>query len=324
MAITLKTESSIHLRNTSFTTKDDATAVGLGVFGTLDEINVLPKSILKIILEYIGEEASQIASSKSPFPNFIDLTDPKVLKHYLASNFQSPLHVAKAVEIAKRIYEAPPRRVSGGRYGTVFPAYPEVLAYAMSLIKEQEGEIEAWEIACANGGNGMLLAYAGAKQVRFNDIDVAELQDLNSCIEKLPKEIFKKCEVLYGNCLNLLEQKPEFANRAGFILCRNLLHFFTDKEQNAFLEMIKKMLKIGGQAIFTVNSVYSYGAAAKEAQADKCDGSSFHTLNCHTSTMMATDIAKYLAANFAQAYYLARIIWSEVKTLESIASMKGM
>lgn len=143
------------------------------------------------------------------------------------------------------------------KYGLAVTADVEVLAYAMKFVKKQ-GDVSVCEIGCAHGENGILLACAGAKQVVFNDIDEGSIQAVRNQIKQLPQQVQSACKVDQGDCFDLLDRNPELENSIGLIVCRNLIHFFKDQEQVKFFELIKKMLKSGGQAIFTVNSVYPY------------------------------------------------------------------
>jgi SAM-dependent methyltransferase len=209
-------------------------------------------------------------------PDFIDLSNPNVLKPFLAENVQAnPQCVAKAVEIAREIYEAKSRGIKDSKYGSTFPMNPEVLAYAMQKAKEEV----VLEIAGAGGENAALLAFAGAKQVIMNDIDPAEMRGFEQLKQSLPSQVASKIESCEGNCLDLLKMKPEIKGKVGLVLCRNLIHFFNAQQQAEFFQLLKEILKPGGQAIVTANTVYFSENSRSVIEANPMD-TSFKTTYC--------------------------------------------
>lgn len=222
-------------------------------------LTALPAGPTDLVNSYLSEEELELIRTQfdTTTTNFKDLTDPEVLKTYLGENSKSNLHLSKAVQIAKRIYEVNVRGVGKSvgftKYGMAFPMNSEVLAHAMQLAKNET----VLEIGGASGENGILLAFSGAKRVYVNDIDPSEMETFQSLKAKLPKDVRDKLEAIEGDCFEILKKKPEIANKIGLILCQNLLHFFTNKEQAIFFQLIKKMLKPGGQAIFVAGSIYS-------------------------------------------------------------------
>ncbi len=68
----------------------------------------------------------------------------------------------------------------------------------------------------------------------------------------------KKLEFIQVNCIDILKLRPELAKKVDLILCRNLIHFLTFKEQMAFLELVKTILKPGGRIICTANAIYPF------------------------------------------------------------------
>ena len=186
-------------------------------------------------------------------PGFINLAAPEVLKTYLKPALQGVEDLKIAAAIAQRIYEACIRSIADTKYGMAFPMNPEVLAYAMQLAKNET----VLEIAGASGENAILLAFSDALRVYMNEIDPQENLAFKLLKAQLPDAVQKKLESIEGSCFDILAKKPELSNKAGLILCRNLIHFFNKQEQADFCQLLKKLLKPGGRAIFTVNSVYS-------------------------------------------------------------------
>jgi len=188
-------------------------------------------------------------------PSYVNFNETESLKKYLGSSFNDKIHLSKAVEIVNRIYEAKKRGIEDTKYGVAFPMDPEIMAYAMQL---SQNEI-VMEIAGASGENGILLAFSGAKKVYVNDIQPLEMKKFRELRNNLPTDIQEKLEGLESSCMDILKVKPELINKVGVVLCRNLIHFFSNEEQTKFLNDLKKILKPGGRAIFAVNSIYSVG-----------------------------------------------------------------
>ncbi len=209
--------------------------------------SLLPKRITSLIGSYIPDEAAYI-STQSTLLDFVNLSNPEVLKSYLKT-----LSHYTALDIAKRVYETSMRNVAGtAKYGYAFPMNPEVLAYAMQHAKGKT----VLEIAGASGENGILLAFAGANRVYVNDIESSEMESFRKLRKDLPKGVRSKLEAIEGDCLDILTKKPEIINKIDLLLCRNLIHFFNNEQQDIFFKMLEKTLVPGGLAIFTTNSVY--------------------------------------------------------------------
>lgn len=247
----------------------------------------LPRGLLDIVWGYIPVEAAYIDSSRSLFRSYVDFSDPEIVQSYLAWDLKRGLDRQQALDIAKRTYEIAPYAIrEDQRYGMAYPMNPEVLAYAMQNIKEREGNCTVCEIACASGEMGLFFALAGAKQVIFNDIDRNSIQSLKRQLSANSEKVKKICTVVEGNCFDLLKKCPTLKNKVDLILCRNLIHFFTNKEQVQFFQLITKMLKSGGQAILTVNSIYIYKELAIEKQVTGCSESSFQVTKCFIHNLM--------------------------------------
>lgn len=187
---------------------------------------------------------------------FIDLSDPDILKKYVAKPYRNPEDLQKFINIGKGLYEIKTHRNIGeaGKYGIEFPMNPEVLAYAMNLATNASSILE---IAGARGENTILLGFSDAKRIYYNEIDPTEITGFRRLTKSLPKSIYRKLEIIPGDCFQILKKKPKLLNKIDLILNRNLIHFFNDQQQEDFFNLLKKMLKPGGVGIFTVNSVYS-------------------------------------------------------------------
>ncbi len=211
------------------------------------ENSLLPPFLKKIIGDYIPEETTFFAHRTlpfrhlfiQPFDRFVDLSDRETLKSYLGKNCQTQEHLVSAAKMVKRIYEAAPRYlIDDGRFGSAFAMNPEVMAYAMELLKkdshEQTGKV-ALEIGAASGQNAMLLAYSDAESVYANEINPGEIAQFKTLTRDLPENVNKKLKSLEVSCFDLLKIKPELKNTIDLILCRNVIHFFNLKEQAEFL-----------------------------------------------------------------------------------------
>lgn len=193
-----------------------------------------------------------ITDSRLPFcgiPHaFIELNNCAVLQRYIAPQFSQHLSVAAA--IVGRIYE----RVREIDTGFVYPADPEVMAHIMPFAKDEV----VVELGGASGENGIAFAFAGAKHVYVNDIDKREMTTFRTLCSKLPQSVANTLEAVEGDCLDILKKKPELRGKVGLISCRNVIHFFTNAQQLQFIALLKEMLKPGGRAVFTANSVYQH------------------------------------------------------------------
>lgn len=191
--------------------------------------------------------------TKPEIENFVDLTLYNKIQKCVAANFKRESYVNAAMQLAKRFYEVNPRGIHDNKYGAAFTMTPELLYYAMFLAKNET----VLEVAGASGENAALLAFSGANRVYMNDIVPEEISAFKRLVSTLPEQVQSKIEPIRGDCLNLDQLKPELIGSVGLLICHNLLHFFNDKQQEAFFEMMKKVLKPGGMAIFTVNACYS-------------------------------------------------------------------
>lgn len=182
----------------------------------------------------------------------LNLSSPEVLQEHLSEEFRDRVHMNKASDIVKRTYETRARSISNTSYGLAFPMNPELLGNIMKQAKNKT----ILEIAGASGENSILLAFAGAEKVYMNDIDPGELSTFENLKNTLPTDVSMKLESLPGDCFKLLDKKPELSKSMDIILCRNLIHFFSDTEQSMLFNIVKKLLKPNGIAFFTSNAVY--------------------------------------------------------------------
>lgn len=209
-------------------------------------------------IKHLADEKPEI--SLKTCPTFINFSDPKVLNSYIDPQFKTFSKIAE--QVARSTYESRPRPIQDSRYGVSFSIQPEILAYIMQLVK---GKVVV-EIAGARGENSVLLAFAGAEKVYMNDIVPQEVDDFRRLRNKLPSAVQDKLVAVEGNCFELLQKHQELKGRIDFILCRNLIHLLTDKDQSKLFQTTQSLLKPGGMAIFTVNSA---GNGVEESDRDK-------------------------------------------------------
>jgi SAM-dependent methyltransferase len=201
-----------------------------------------------------SKRLSKLINYRNPeIEKFIDLRLFTNVQKCMSANLKHAMYVNKAVELAQSFYETKPRGIKDEKYGAAFAMTPELLHYAMFLAKDET----VLEIAGAGGENAAFLAFSGAKRVYMNDILSGEVQRFKDLCDQLPDQVQKKLEPILGNCFDLLQLKPELKGSVGLLLCNNLLHFFNDKEEEKFLELLKLLLKPGGRSIFTVNACYA-------------------------------------------------------------------
>jgi len=142
-----------------------------------------------------------------PLPNYVNLSDPVVLRPYLKENISD-----RVVTFATNLIKTSSIRPIDNRdYGMAFPINHEVLAYTMPRVKDEV----VLEIGGASGENSILLACAGARKVYMNDILPSEVQKFNALRGTLPLEVQDRLVPAPGDCFDLLKNKPDASK-----LCR--------------------------------------------------------------------------------------------------------
>lgn len=233
--------------------KDQVASVFFQVFGAISK---LPISIRETISDYIPQEMESLGAPKALLPSFVNLTDPSILVQHLSPSFQSQKKIDIACELVKSMYEAG-RVTKSGKYGIVYPIQPELMSFLMKYIKEL-GRPRVLEIGCADGKLGFLFAYAGA-QVTLNDIDPLEKEQYDAVRSKIAPVIQSQVDYLLGDSLKVFgPKKHKWNNMIDILYCGNLIHFFNDKKQNAFFNILDRVLKKGGIAVASVNSLYCH------------------------------------------------------------------
>jgi SAM-dependent methyltransferase len=225
----------------------------------------VPIEVQKLIRSYFTFEEVILLSDEnvpfhkrfrtlSPFPQFINFTDIKTLKPYVQDKYQGESYLSLIAEIAKKIYETPIIPIGeGSPYGAMFPMYPEILAYALRLYHTDV----VLEIAGAHGVNALFFAFTKTIKVIVNDIDDSLLEKFRTFKGLLPHDVSRKLECICKNCFQLLKARPDLKKAVDLVLCRNLIHYFSDQEHARFFALLSKVLKVGGRAILTANSKYS-------------------------------------------------------------------
>lgn len=188
----------------------------------------------------------------------IELIDPRILKLYLRKIYQSEKWLGVATSIAKEAYQdGCPRALlltkGNKNFGAGFPMDSEVVAY---LMQRSFGK-RVIELGGASGQIVTLLVLAGAFAGYLNDIEPKEVAQFEAYKKRLPPAAAQRLISIPGDCLTILEKKPALANKIDMLVCRNVLHFLDQGQQNALFKMMKKMLRPGGEAVFTANSIYS-------------------------------------------------------------------
>jgi hypothetical protein len=195
------------------------------------ETPTIPAAFCRAVQSYIPpQDRALIDLFLGRLPAWINLADRETLQLFLAKNF-SPRALDDFHALSKNIYEAACRRTLGNK-GWVFPMNPEPLAYAMRFAFGEN----VLELGAASGENGIWLAFSGTKHVYVNELCTEENDLFNQYSKAIPAEIAKKLELLPGDCLQILEKNPVLRQKIGFIVCRNLIHFFNLQQRAAFLK----------------------------------------------------------------------------------------
>lgn len=212
----------------------------------------------------------------SPFPSFVNLSSPHVLRSYLAPRFRSDDYLLKAIMVAQRIYEVAPRAIQGeiNEGGMAFPMDPEVMAYVMSKLTPEDTVLE---IGAGGGECAALLAFTGAR-VYANDINGEERKGFEALKSKLPREIAGRVTWIPGCCSTLPDQ-GELRKKIDWVVCRNFFHLFDDKQKHVLFQNIRNIVKPGGKVIFVANSLYG-DAAHQSLQRALPEATSFIHTQC--------------------------------------------
>jgi SAM-dependent methyltransferase len=222
----------------------------------------LPGLLPSFVMSYLSLQEMTILATYLDRSKFrvqdINLVDPRVLKLYLRKIYQDEKWLKVATTIAQEAYQGGcPRRLllteGNTNFGVGFPMDSEVVAY---LMQRAQGK-RVVELGGASGQIVTLLVLAGAFAGYLNDIEPKEVAQFEANKKLLPPAAAQRLISIPGDCLTILEKKPALANKIDILVCRNLLHFLDQDQQNALFKMMKKMLKPGGEAVFTVNSIYS-------------------------------------------------------------------
>jgi SAM-dependent methyltransferase len=189
-------------------------------------------------------------------PVFVDFSTPQGIAPYLHEAFQGQKELAG--QVARRILGSNARRQIDGHqnnadFGRQFSVDSEILAYAMQFVREGKTVLE---LAGATGENAILLAFAGAGAVHLNDLSPKEKDRFEELKQQLPENLRGKLTFHLGDCLKIFKEKPELEGKVDLLICRNLLHFLNDQQEAEFMALVKKVLKPGGKAICSANSIY--------------------------------------------------------------------
>jgi 2-polyprenyl-3-methyl-5-hydroxy-6-metoxy-1,4-benzoquinol methylase len=194
-----------------------------------------------------------------PFECYVDLSDKEVLKRYIGKRFHKEPYLTPAHALAASVYQRAPRLVGdpkiGKPRGSAFSMNPEITAHLMGLVKEGGNVLE---IAAAGGENSMLLAYAGGNvRVTINEVDSYEVEWIKKLRDSQPSDVAARIEVLAGNCMEVLANRPDFLGKFDLILCRKFIHYLNDLAETPFYALIKRLLKKEtGRFCLTSDSVY--------------------------------------------------------------------
>lgn len=205
-----------------------------------------PEKTDKDISRQISGVSSASARPALDLTKSVDLENPAVLSEYL----ENKKYLFIASQIASTAIKQFRQTSSNSKYGQVFPIGPELLAYAMQLARNET----VLEIAAADGKAGILLALAGAKKSYVNDILPDEMAMFRQSRETLPQEVSSKLAAIEGNCFDLLKLQPKLKESCGLVLCNNFIHFLNDKKMAELSDLLKRVLKIDGVGIITVNA----------------------------------------------------------------------
>jgi SAM-dependent methyltransferase len=244
----------------------------------------LPSKITEVVKSYMTPNEMQIiqkyAAFIDPLPIYVNLSDPEVLKTYLAPNFQNDI----AFKIAKLLVDSINKSVirpieKSDNFGYAFGLNSE----SDSLLLKEVKDKDILEIAGAGGEHAILAAYAGANRVYMNDITPNEMARFQNNLRYVPEDVRNKLEGIDGDCFNILKEKPELAGKIDVIICRNLIHFFNDRKLAEFAQLLKAILKPGGKVFLTANSEYTprfINPSTQQVFEENPDCTSFRETQC--------------------------------------------
>lgn len=198
---------------------------------------------------------------------FVDFSTPHTFQALLPANLKESVpHCFSFVQTVLRVYQTGSRKIGSSGVMYEYSMNPEIMAYMMTMISQMTScKIGATvvELAAGTGENGIVTAFAGAREVIINDIELTEAGRFGGLKETLPEDIKSKLTFDTGDCLDILKRNPKLKGTASFVLARNIMHFMYGLNLSAFMQTLMDLLEPGGQAIITVNGVYEFPAQRK-------------------------------------------------------------
>ncbi|MES2252065.1 MAG: class I SAM-dependent methyltransferase [Pseudomonadota bacterium] len=111
------------------------------------------------------------------------------------------------------------------------------------------------ELGAAEGDIACLIAFGEAKKVYVNDISEQEMRIFEDTKKQFPAYVKNKLESICCDYKDILMRKPELRGACDFVLFRNGFHFLRDADYPSFFDLLRTVLKPGGQIIMTANSI---------------------------------------------------------------------
>ncbi len=207
----------------------------------------LPDIILRLIAEY-AETPSPLPAN--PFVARVNLLDTAVLRPLLSHPYQTDRYLLSARTILKKTFEVDSELTQDEDFDyRIYPLCAEIYVYAMRFLKTGNTMLE---LGAARGYFSLLAGFSEAQTIYVNDSNTKELDLFQTELGKLPQDIREKFVSLPGDCLAISTYRSLL--NVDFVMCRNLIHFFTPLQMEQFFKNLHRVTQSGTQAIFTVNT----------------------------------------------------------------------
>ena len=189
-------------------------------------VKYINKNYLKFLASFICLAQNSFTATLEEFRSL----GPSHIHAYLAPEYESNRQCLELARmIAERIYETPPRDAASFEFGHAFNTCAEATAHLLENVRDKIHDKTVVSLG-GNAGEEMIwVALAGAKRVVNNDISDAAIAQFNTLKAMAPAALQEKIEAAHCNCFELLTSKPDLQGQCDFVICNNLIHFFTEE-----------------------------------------------------------------------------------------------
>ena len=145
-------------------------------------------------------------------------------------------------------------------YGSSFHAFSGIeVPFLIDCYSPQDTvPKKVFETPCADGKVVWKATMAGA-EVTANELSLKEFELLDKALKARVPSRVNTVTKLPGSCFDVLPTNPHLRGTFDLFFSKNLLHFFNDLQLTEFAQLTNDLLKEGGRAYITANTVKSDG-----------------------------------------------------------------